>query len=142
MNLLGWHWLTELYRFQVHNSTTHHLYTVLCVHHPTSSLPPSPFIPPFPPPPPPILSFQQSPQLLSGSMSFFSFHFIFCSIPSTPLRYLNPSTPLTQLPHSCQLDLYVYESVSILLISWFCSLESTYEWNHMVFVFLWLAYFI
>ena len=27
LNLLGWHWLTKLYRFQVHHSTTHHLYT-------------------------------------------------------------------------------------------------------------------
>ena len=36
LNLLEWHWLTKLYRFQAHNSTTHHLYTVLCVHHPKS----------------------------------------------------------------------------------------------------------
>ena len=28
LNLWGWHWLTKLYRFY-HNSTTHHLYTVL-----------------------------------------------------------------------------------------------------------------
>ena len=33
------------------NSTTHPLYTVLCVHHPGSSLLPSPFIPLYPPPP-------------------------------------------------------------------------------------------
>ena len=45
MNLLGWHWLIKLYRFQMYNSTTHHLYIVLCVHHPKSSLLPSPFIP-------------------------------------------------------------------------------------------------
>ena len=48
INCLGWHWLTQLYRSQVHNSTTHHLYAVLCVHHPKSSLHPSPFIPPIP----------------------------------------------------------------------------------------------
>ena len=35
----------KLYRLQVHNSTTHPLYTVLCVYHPRSSLHPSPFIP-------------------------------------------------------------------------------------------------
>ena len=32
-------------------------------------------------------------------------------------------------------------SVSILLVSLFCSLDSTCEWNHMVFVFSWLVYF-
>ena len=31
-NILGWHWLTKLYQFQVHDSRTHHLYTVLYVH--------------------------------------------------------------------------------------------------------------
>ena len=34
-----------------------------------------------------------------------------------------------------------YESVAILLLSSVCSLHSTYERNHMVVVFLWLAYF-
>ena len=34
----------------------------------------------------------------------------------------------------------IYESVSVLLVSSVCSLDSTYEWNHMEFVFLWLAY--
>ena len=46
LNSLGWHWLTKLCRFQVHNSTAHHLYPVLCVHHPNSSLLLSLFIPP------------------------------------------------------------------------------------------------
>ena len=43
------------YRFQLYNSTIHHLYIILCVHHPESSLHPSPFIPPYsllPPPSP------------------------------------------------------------------------------------------
>ena len=31
--------------------------------------------------------------------------------------------------------------VSILLVCSVCSLGSTYEWNHMVIVFVWLAYF-
>ena len=48
LNLLGWHWLIKLHGFQVYNSITHHLYIVLCVYHPKSSLLPSPFIPPLP----------------------------------------------------------------------------------------------
>ena len=48
LNLLGWHWLIKLYMFQVYNSTIHHLYIVLCVHHPNSSFFPSPFIPSLP----------------------------------------------------------------------------------------------
>ena len=38
MNLLGWHRLIKLYRFQVYGFITHHLYIVLCVHHPKASL--------------------------------------------------------------------------------------------------------
>ena len=53
---------------------------------------------------------------------------------------LNASTHWTPHPTSCQL-LLIYESVSVLLVSSICSLDSMYEWNHMVFVFLWLAYF-
>lgn len=30
LNLLGWCWLVKLYRFQVYNSVTHHLYIALC----------------------------------------------------------------------------------------------------------------
>ena len=37
--------------------------------------------------------------------------------------------------------LYSYESVSVLLVSSVCLLDSTHEWNHVVYVFLWLAYF-
>ena len=48
LNLLRWHWLIKLYRFHLYNSIIHHLYIVLCVHHPNSSLLPSPFIPPLP----------------------------------------------------------------------------------------------
>ena len=43
-------------------------------------------------------------------------------------------------PHSRAISL-LSESVSIFLVSSVCPLDSTYEWNHMVFVFLWLAYF-
>ena len=35
----------KLYNFQLYNSMTYHLYIVLCVHHPKSSLLPSLFIP-------------------------------------------------------------------------------------------------
>ena len=45
LNLLGWHWLIKLYRFQGYNPIIHHVYIVLCVHHPKSSLLPSPFVP-------------------------------------------------------------------------------------------------
>lgn len=45
LNVLGKHWLINLYRFQVPNSTTHHLYMVSCVQHPKSSIHPSPLIP-------------------------------------------------------------------------------------------------
>ena len=55
MNLLGWHWLINLHRFQVCNSIIRHLYIVLCAHHPKSSLLPSPFIPLYPFLPPPTL---------------------------------------------------------------------------------------
>ena len=49
LNLSGWHWLMKLYRFQVYNSTIHHLYIIiLCFNHPKSNLILSPFIPPFP----------------------------------------------------------------------------------------------
>ena len=41
--LLGWHCFTNLYGFQVHNSTKHHLHTASCTHHPKQSLFPSPF---------------------------------------------------------------------------------------------------
>ena len=51
IEFIGWYWLTKVYRFQVHNSTPHHLYTVLCVHHSISvhhHL--SPLYPSLPPP--------------------------------------------------------------------------------------------
>ena len=47
LNLLHWFLLIKLYRFQVHSSTTHHLYIVLYVHHSKSSLFPSAVIHPL-----------------------------------------------------------------------------------------------
>ena len=54
LNLLGWQWLIKLHRSQVYNSIVHHLYIVLCAHHPKSGVLPSPLIPTIPllPPPP------------------------------------------------------------------------------------------
>ena len=57
--------------------------------------------------------------------------FPFCS---TPHALLSPR-------NSCHL-LSIYDSVSIVLVHSVCSLDSIEEWNYMVFVFLWLAYFI
>ena len=48
MNLLGWHWLIKLHKFQACNSIIHYLCIALYVHHPKSSLFPSPFTPPLP----------------------------------------------------------------------------------------------
>ena len=63
----------------------------------------------------------------------FSLFFLFDSV--------LPS-PLTQPPPTAVSLLSIYESVSILLVSSFCSLDSTYEWNHVVLVFLWLKPFL
>lgn len=49
LNLLGWQWLTEPYRFQVYKPTKHHLHTASCAHHPKQSFFPSPFPSPLPP---------------------------------------------------------------------------------------------
>ena len=47
LNLLGWHWLIKLHRSQAYNSIIHHLYIILCIHHPEARLFLSPFIPPL-----------------------------------------------------------------------------------------------
>ena len=62
------------------------------------------------------------------SMSWVLFHFT--SIPPPP----------NHSPTSYHL-LSIYESIPIFIVSSVYSLDSIYEWNHMVFVFLWLAYF-
>ena len=53
------------------------------------------------------------------------------AIPLLVLYLKNPKTPV-----SC-----LYASDSSWLVSLFWSLDSTYKWDHMVFVFHWLAYF-
>ena len=37
LNLLGWHWLRDIYRFQVYISAIRVLYIVLCAQHPSKS---------------------------------------------------------------------------------------------------------
>ena len=44
LNLLGWHWLIKLCRFQAYSCIIHHLYIVLCIHHSKTSPLPSPFV--------------------------------------------------------------------------------------------------
>ena len=69
------------------------------------------------------------------------------SMPTSPLfmflcltlPLLSPIIPLLPVTHS--FFLYFIVSGSILLISLFCWLGSTYRWDHMVFVFHCLAYF-
>ena len=48
------------------------------------------------------------------------------------------------LSYGCQFISWFYASCScyILPLSLFCSLDSSYKWDYMVFVFQWLAYFI
>ena len=60
--------------------------------------------------------------------------------------WLIPSPSFSQnwLPHTLLLQLSIpwfHPSDSILLITLFCSLDSSYKWDHMVFVFHHLAYF-
>ena len=108
--------VNKLYRFQVYNSIIHHLYIVLCAHHPKSSLLPSPGIP-FRPPSTSL----QSPFrlvitiLLSASMWFFS-------IPS-------PFSPSPQcLSPLIAVSLFsISESVSILFVRLCCPLYYTFE---------------
>ena len=100
--------LTKSYRFQVCNSITCHLYIVLCVHHPQSSLllcrPVSPI----------SFTICSHPRfllvisiLLSVSMRCLGFLLFFCLIRS-PVS-LSPSNTLPS--DSCQSVRYTYESV-------------------------------
>ena len=75
---------------------------------------------------------------------FFHYHLVplyCCPCPWVlfPFCWILPPSKLSPTHNSCHLALY--GPVSILLVSSVCSLDSIYEWNHMLFVFLWLAYF-
>ena len=109
LNLLGWHWLIQLYRFQVYDAILHHLCVVLCVHHLKSSLLPSPSTLPLPSstcphsPSPLVMT-----RLLSVSMRFFCFF-------TWSLRFFTqPPTPFPS--DSCPSVLCIYESVCILFV--------------------------
>ena len=52
--------------------------------------------------------------------------------------YFSISSPLLLCPPT--LSPLVHKSILILFVYLFCSLDSTYKWNH-IFVFLWLTYF-
>ena len=67
--------------------------------------------------------------LLSVSMCYI--YTVFLKIPLPSFIQL-PSHPLIW-------QLSVYSTYPCLFL--FCSLDSTYKWDHMVLVFLWLAYF-
>ena len=118
--------VSKIYRFQWYNFIIPPLYTVLCVHHPKflSITIHSPFI---------LLYLPPSPFLSIITILFVSVRFFVCFL----LLLFNPFTFFTTL-HSLplwQLSVYFY------FVCLFCSLDSTCKWNHMVFVFLWLAYF-
>ena len=70
------------------------------------------------------------PTTIATLLSVFTSLFPFCSIPLFPNWH----------PRAVSL-LSIYESVSVFLVSSVYLLDSTYEWNHMVSVFFWLAYF-
>ena len=63
-----------------------------------------------------------------GSVEEFSFFFL------APALHMLPPPMVVSLLSIC-------EAVCIFLVSPVCSLASTYEWNHMVYVLLWWAYF-
>ena len=125
---MGCCWLTQFCRFQLYDSMIHRI--VYCIvfttlsqvfHHHLSPLYSHLSLPPtFPL----VITI-----LLSVSIIVLLNPFTF-----------SPSTqpPLWQ-PSVCFL---IYQSVSILFVRLCCSLDSTYKWNHMVFVFFSLAYYI
>ena len=113
---MGWHWLTKLYKFQVDNYTAHHLYTVLCVYYPKSSLCLSPLISPYPVPPPTSPSPPGNNHLVVCIHEFY-FPFFFPQPPSQ-----------SPMHNTCQ-PLPMYDSVSISVVNSFCSM---YEWSYMV----------
>ena len=59
-------------------------------------------------------------------------------IPS-PSPAQSPTAPVPS--DNCQSVPCVYDPLSILFVSLFCSLDSTCKWDQMVFVFLWLTDF-
>ena len=93
----------------MYSSIIHHLYIVLYVHHPKSSLLPSPFIPPFtlfylPPPPFPLV-------INHHTVVYVYELFFFCLI---PLSF--SLSPLTLSPFSISMSLFLFVCYFILSI--------------------------
>ena len=65
--------------------------------------------------------------------------FITCPCTSILSTYFTQFLPLLPPLYKYQPVLYIYECVLLYLLIWFGFLDSTYKWNHMVFVFsIWL----
>ena len=101
--------LTKLYRFQVHDSATHHLYTVLYVNQSKSSLLPSPFPSPHPPPPLPSPPPSNRHTVVHIYKVFFFFLFLFCSIPPPPV--LSPQLTARSLSMSLKPKILIQKNI-------------------------------
>ena len=123
------------HRFQVYNSIKHHRHTASCARCPKQSGFLSPFPPLCPPPPPPHPHFPLAiPTLLSVSMCYVYMFFVNLSTFVHPDP--QPTTALTavSLFHVSRLCFYF-------ICQFIFPLDSTYKWDHMTFVCVWLAYF-
>ena len=131
LNLLGWHGLIQLYRFQ---HSTSSVYCIVCsppqVKSPSTALHP------------PLPSSTSLPHLLVSVvitiLSSVSVSLFFLFLTPSPFSL---SSPRSFPSDSCRSVLCIYESVSVLVAGLFCSLDPTYKWNYTVLIFLWLAYF-
>ena len=119
LNLVGWHWLIKLNRFQVCNCTAHHLCTVLWVHYPKISLHHHslPFIlftspPPFP---------------FGNHHTVIGHHESFSSLLNSVTFSLCPQSLPLWLLSVCSLCPWVCRH----FVSLFCALDSTCNGNHM-----------
>ena len=126
IEFIGVRVVKNLYGFKVHNSKTSSVHCIVCS-------PPqveSPSITIYPPIP------SSFPLLLTPCDHHIVVHvhecFLFLLLNHS--THLRPPLPATW---SCQPALYL----SIFLVSSVCSLNFTYEWNHMLLIFLWLAHF-
>ena len=102
LNLLGWHWFTKPYRFQVHNPKTHHLHNRLhvCPSPKAKSLSTSlPLL--YPPPPSPAPFPSDCHQTVVCVCVFYMYVFVFvCLIPSPSfIQYVSYYSSL--LPTKC-----------------------------------------
>ena len=74
-------------------------------------------------------------------MLYFIFLWLFCNYQFVLLNPFSFSPPPSNTLPIWQLsDCSIYASVFVLFVHLFCSLDSIYKWNHMVFVFLCLFF--